>query len=77
MAKIKYPTQAELLTIIARTEFKPFTKADWYTFSGCESDNPYIGYYNDFTIVIDGHLINIVHSEDEYGGELFGMTQLA
>ena len=77
MAKIKYPTQAELLTIIARTEFKPFTKADWYAFSGCESDNPYIGYLMEFSIVIDGEYINIVHSEDEYGGQLYKLNQIA
>ncbi len=76
-ASFSYPTQAELLTIIARTNFKPFDKADWDAFAGCESENPYIGYLMEFTIVIDGDMINIVHSEDEYGGEMYTLKQLA
>ena len=77
MTTFTYPTQAELLILIAKTEFKPFDKMDWDAFSGCESDNPFIGYSDEFTIVLDGHLINIIHSEDSYGGQLFGMNQLA
>ena len=71
------PTKAELLTFIAKAEFKPFTQMDWDAFSGCESENPFIGYNGEFAIVIDGNLINIVHSEDSYGGQLFELNQLA
>ena len=74
---IKYPSMAELVVIVANTTFKPFDKVDWYTFAGCESDNPLIGYYNDFCIVLDGNNINIVHPEDEYGGQLFELKQTA
>ena len=72
-----YPTQAELLGVMAQTTFTAFTEADWWGFSGCESANPLIGYYNDFTIVIDGDMINIVHSEDEYGGQMYTLKQMA
>lgn len=72
-----YPTQAELLTVMTQTEFKPFTEADWWAFAGCETKNPLIGYYNDFTIVLEGDMINIFHSEDEYGGQLYTLKQLA
>jgi hypothetical protein len=70
-----YPTSAELLSIIAKTEFKPFTKNDWYAFAGCESKEPLIGSYNDFIIVIDGHIINMVHEEDQYGGVLYNLSK--
>jgi hypothetical protein len=77
MTTFTYPTQAELLILIAKTKFEPFNEGDWFCFAGCESDNPFIGYSDEFTIVLDGHLINIIHSEDSYGGQLFGMNQLA
>ena len=76
-ATFSYPTQAELFSVMAKTEFKPFDHYDWDAFAGCESENPFIGYYGEFTIVIDGELINIVHSDDLYGGQLFGLKQLA
>jgi hypothetical protein len=72
-----YPTKTELFSVMAQTTFKPFDKMDWDAFAGCESKNPLIGYYGDFTIVIDGGLINIVHSEDMYGGQLFELNKLA
>lgn len=72
-----YPTETELFSVMAQTEFKPFDRYDWDAFAGCETKNPLIGYYNDFTIVIDGGLVNIVHSEDMYGGQMYCLKQLA
>ena len=73
-----YPTQTELFSIIAQTEFKPFDEFDWMAFAGCESKNPLIGYYNEnFSIVIDGDMVNIVHAEDIYGGQMYCLKQLA
>jgi hypothetical protein len=72
-----YPTKTELFSVMAQTKFEAFTQMDWDCFAGCESANPLIGYYGDFTIVIDGGLINIVHSEDMYGGQLFELNKLA
>jgi hypothetical protein len=77
MPEFSYPTQAELFTVMAQTQFKPFDKMDWDAFAGCETKNPLIGYYNDFTIVIDGEMINIVHFDDGYGGQMYTLKQLA
>lgn len=74
---MNYPNQAEALIIIAQTEFQPFSEGDWYAFAGCQSDKPYIGYYKDYTIVIDGDKVNIVHEEDEYGGKLYSFEEIA
>jgi len=74
---MNYPTEAELFSIIAKTQFKPFTEGDWYTFAGCESENPLIGYDGEFAIVIDGETVNIVHGDDEYGGQLYTFKRLA
>lgn len=71
-----YPTQPELLSIMAKTEFKPFTKADWFCFSGCETDEPLIGYYEEFTIVIDGDIVNIIEVADEFGGQLYKLHRV-
>ena len=76
-ADFNYPTKTELFSVIAQTEFLPFTRADWDAFAGCETENPLIGYFGQFTIVVDGGLVNIVHEEDGYGGELFNLNQLA
>jgi len=76
-ASFTYPTQAELFSVMAKTEFKPFDKYDWDAFAGCESADPLIGYYDEFTIVLDGDMINIVHGEDIYGGQMYTLKQLA
>lgn len=70
---MKYPNAAELLQIIAKTQFKPFDRDDWYAFAGYESENPLIGYYEEFTIVIDGDQINVIHAQDQFGGELYNL----
>ena len=75
---INYPTKTELFSIIANTKFREFDEMDWCLFAGCESKNPLIGYYNEnFSIVIDGDMVNIVHAEDSYGGQLYELKQLA
>lgn len=47
------------LFLVATTEMKPFTKADWMGFSGCESENPLIGENGDYLIIVDGNIIEI------------------
>lgn len=66
----------ELFALIAKTQFAPFTEADWYAFAGCESETPFIGYNGDFTIVIDGETVNVVHAEDGFGGQLFSLNEM-
>lgn len=67
----EYPSAAEVFSLIAETKFEPFTYGDWQAFMGCESENPYIGYNGEYTIVIDGDTVNIIAEGDEYGGELY------
>lgn len=66
---------AEAIKLLAKAKMKPFTKKDWYAFSDCESPDPMIGEVNDFTIVLDGDFLNILHSEDGYGGTLFKLVE--
>ena len=48
---------AEALKLVSSTEFKPFTKSDWYGWAGCETKDPLIGYNGDITIILDGEII--------------------
>lgn len=76
MANITYPSAAELLQIIAKAQFRPFTKSDWYLFAGCETAEPMIYETDDYTIVVDGDSVNMVYHEDEYGGRLYSFADL-
>jgi|688.fasta_scaffold2305393_2 hypothetical protein len=76
-ASFTYPTMAQLMVSMAKTEFKPFTNADWDVFAGCETENPLIGFDGEFCLVIDGNNVNIIHPDDEFGGQLFELTQTA
>jgi hypothetical protein len=68
-------TATELFALIAKTQFAPFTEADWDVFAGCQSETPFIGYNGDFTIVIDDETVNVIHAEDEFGGQLFCLRE--
>lgn len=48
------------------TYMKPFTANDWHTFNGCESEQPYICYVNDFIVVCDGNYIEVHGLPDTY-----------
>ena len=48
------------LMLVATTEMKPFTKYDWMSFSGCESENPLIGETDEWVIIVDGNEIEIL-----------------
>jgi hypothetical protein len=72
---MKYPNSAELLVLIAKTKFRPFDKYDYMAFSGVESDNPLIAETDEYTIVIDGHIVNMLYSEDEFGGQLYSLIE--
>lgn len=56
-------TPSEALLMVAKTEFKPFEPADYHAFSGVESDNPMLGEYGDWLIVIDGKVIQFTDQE--------------
>lgn len=56
------------LTMLANTQMKPFTDADWDCFAGCESDHPLIGTHvvdgNAYTIVVDGATLHVYADTD-------------
>ena len=55
----------EILSLVARTEFRPFTKVDWMLYAGCESAEPFIGENGDYVILIDGETIAVMDDEGE------------
>lgn len=67
---------AEALKMLATTAMRPFTKEDWYGFAGCETKDPMIGESGEFVIILDGNTLNIIHDEDDYGGEMFKMEAM-
>lgn len=69
-------TAAQLMILIAKTQFSPFTEGDWNCFMGCESSNPFIGYIGTYTIVLDGDTVNVIEEGDEYGGQLFKLSNM-
>jgi hypothetical protein len=71
--QVNDPTEA--LRMLAVATMRPFTKEDWYGFSGCESKEPMIGELEDFSIVLDAATLNICHGEDGYGGTLFELIR--
>jgi hypothetical protein len=61
--------------LMATTQFREFDKSDWYSFAGCETKDPMIGENGAYTLVLDGNTLNIIHEEDQYGGQLFQLKQ--
>jgi hypothetical protein len=64
------------LDILAECEFKPFTKADWMGFAGCESKFPLIcDNRDDYVIVMDGGTFSFYPLEnaetDGFGDEWY------
>lgn len=54
----------EALKLIARTQFAPFTESDYYGFQGIESENPMLGEFDGWTIVIDGDVAQFEQDGD-------------
>lgn len=73
--EFKYPSTAELMVLIAKSQFRPFTEGDWYAFAGCESENPLISEADHYCIVIDGNTVNVLYYGDEYGGALYSLNE--
>lgn len=66
----------EAMRLVALTQFKPFTDADWDAFIGCESENPLIGENGEYVLVLDGETINILPAVGWYGGQLFSLSEI-
>jgi len=58
-------TAIEILRLAATTELRPFTKADWMSFAGCESTDPLIGEVDDYIVLVDGDLIAVINEDGE------------
>jgi hypothetical protein len=70
-----YPNKAELLTLLTKSNFRSFTECDYYAWAGASSNNnPLICETEEYSIVIDGNIINMLYHEDPYGGQLYSLT---
>lgn len=63
---------ATALLMVAKTKFSAFTDSDWDAFSGCTSENPMIGEYEDNLIIIDG---TEIHIQSDDGGYMFNLGE--
>jgi len=57
------------LKLLAKANMLPFTKADYMSFSGCETPDPLIGEIDDFLIVLDGNYVEIYPTAADQDGE--------
>ena len=71
----QYPTKFELLALIAKSNFRPFEDCDYFGWAGVEGKNPLICETEEYTIVIDDNIINMLYHEDEYGGQLYSLIE--
>ena len=51
-------TAEKALFLVAMAKFERFTPSDYDAFGGVESDNPMLGEYNDWLIIIDGKRVD-------------------
>jgi hypothetical protein len=57
-------TAIEILRLAATTEFRPFDKADWMSFAGCNSQNPLIGEAGNYIVIIDDEVIAVIDEDN-------------
>ncbi len=50
-------TRENALALIAQLQFRPFSKADWQSFAGAESENPLIAENDEYLVVLDGNIV--------------------
>lgn len=74
-AEFTYPAKSELLALIAKSTFRPFDDSDYFAWAGVEGDNPLITENDEYTIVIDGNIINWLYHEDPYGGQVYSLIE--
>lgn len=66
-------TQIQALRLLARATMRDFNSNDWLAFAGCETTTPLIGELDDYSIVLDGDVLNIAHKSDNCGGQIFNL----
>lgn len=64
-------TASRALQFVRETKLRGFTTTDWQAFAGCETAAPMIGEFDDYTVIVDGDSITILHADDEFGGQMF------
>lgn len=60
------------LILIAQTEFRPFNLVDYDVYAGVEGDNPYIGESNDYIIILDGNMVQLIDAEGNFKSFFLG-----
>ena len=74
--EFKYPSKIELLTLLVNNKFRPFQDCDYYAWAGANpSNNPLLTETEEYSIVIDGNVINMLYHEDPYGGQLYSLEE--
>lgn len=64
-------TPEKALALVASLQFRPFEKADWMSFSGCNTDNPLIAESDEYLVIVDGNEIEVFVADTEYEGFQF------
>lgn len=64
------------LRILAFTKMSRFTETDWTIFSGCESEDPLIGYIDNFCVVLDGEDLVLINKEDADDNHVFHLAEM-
>jgi hypothetical protein len=62
----------EALILIAKTQFHPFTKADYVSFAGVESETPYIAETEDYIIILDDNMVQFMNAEGDFKSFFLG-----
>lgn len=73
--EIKYPNKTEILALIIKNKFRPFDDSDYWAWAGVEGKNPIITENDEYTIVIDDNIINMLYHEDPYGGQVYSLVE--
>lgn len=58
-------TTAEILKLVAKAEFRPFTKNDFMSFGGVETRNPLIGEIGELLVILDGDLVSVLNENGD------------
>lgn len=61
----------EAYRMVRKVTFRPFQELDWETFAGCETESPEIAEIDEYTIILDGDSVSIIHEMDGCGGQSF------
>ena len=73
--EFNYPNKNEIMALILNMKFNPFDDSDYWAWSGVEGKNPLIAYNDEYTIVIDDNIINVLAHEDPYGGQVYSLIE--